>query len=454
MKKQLAQAPPKLLKPHPRNSSIYGINEDVTELVELIRQSEWIKPLVVNPNNVIVSGHRRWKAALELGIESVPVETREFPDEMAELKALLLENANRFKTTEQKVREAQAWQDVEGFQARQRKLSTLKQGNCLPDVENFPHRGERGKTRDVIASRVGIGSGRTYQKAAKVVTHSDESASLGHQEVAQLLCKTLNEQSVDAAHALLKKTPEDLQAIANLIISGKAKSTRQAAKMINKNNSEASSNADSSENPSQPSFAGFSVGDWVEISEKAHAHNKTYIGQRGRVDQVLAAEQLISVSIEGVGDKVRFEPRELILLVKAPPQNPVQNGDIVVVHIERCEVASAQEKRWNSYWGKVTRIGETGSLTVDVGAEVLQLFPRDVKPGDPPSAELRQVAERVLRLRRLELDEVEEGLLDMFQRREWFTPRQLAYLDFIEKFYLCADLEKANGHQVIQFRGR
>jgi ParB family chromosome partitioning protein len=175
----LRQANPNTLHPHPRNSSIYGADEDVTELVEMIRQSEWVKPLVVTPSNVIISGHRRWKAVLELGLESVSVEVKEFADEMAELKALLLENASRFKTTEQKVREAQAWQDVEDFQARQRKLSTLKR-KFSPRCGKFSTSGRR--TRDVIASRVGLGSGRTYQKAAKVVTHSDEEANLGHQE--------------------------------------------------------------------------------------------------------------------------------------------------------------------------------------------------------------------------------------------------------------------------------
>jgi hypothetical protein len=37
-----------------------------------------------------------------------------------------------------------------------------------------------------------------------------------------------------------------------------------------------------------------------------------------------------------------------------------------------------------------------GSLTVDVGKESLQLFPRDIKPIDAPTAELRSVVERVL----------------------------------------------------------
>jgi hypothetical protein len=72
--------------------------------------------------------------------------------------------------------------------------------------------------------------------------------------------------------------------------------------------------------------------------------------------------------------------------------------------------------------GKITQIGATGSLTVDVGEGLLQLFPRDVKPVDSPSFELRQVVERVLHLRKLELDEAEAGLLDLFQRREWLTP--------------------------------
>ncbi len=94
-----------------------------------------------------------------------------------------------------------------------------------------------------------------------------------------------------------------------------------------------------------------------------------------------------------------------------------------------------------------------GSLKVDVGKEALQLFPRDVKPIDSPSVELHQVVERVLHLRRLELDEVEEAVLNVFQRRDWFTLRQLDYLDMIEKFF-HADLPKSNRHQVIQLRGR
>ncbi len=438
------------LSPHPRNISIYG-DEEVGELVERIRLSGWISPLIVTADLLIISDHRHWKAVSLLRWETAPVEVREFPDQRAELEALLQENASRIKTTEQKTREGLAWEEIEKEKARdrqrmaahstnQRRWSDTQESLC----ENF-HTATKRRMTEAIASRVGLGSGRTYQKAAKVVNYSDEEANLGHQEVAQVLRKTLNEQSVEAAHALLKKSPQELMAIANLIINGKAKSTRQAVKMVNIDN-----HAEFND-PSQPSLAGFSVGDWVEVNENA-AQNKNYIGRRGQVEQVLAASQEISVSIEG--DKLRFSPHELSWLVRAAPQNPVRIGDIVFVGIDAREAASPHEKRWNGFWGKVTQLGEMGSLTVDVGKESLQLFPRDIKPIDAADSELRSVVERVLGLRRLELDEFEQGMLDMLQRREWFSPRQLHYLKVVESFYLYGDSHKADHHQVVQFRTR
>jgi ParB family chromosome partitioning protein len=69
---------PLQLKPPPCNSSIYGEDEDVTELVNLIRETGWVKPLVVNNRGIIISGHRRWKAILKLEWKTVPVEVRSF----------------------------------------------------------------------------------------------------------------------------------------------------------------------------------------------------------------------------------------------------------------------------------------------------------------------------------------------------------------------------------------
>jgi len=221
-----------LLTPHPINASIYGANEDVSGLVELISESDWVGPLIVTPDYVIVSGHKRWKACQILGKQDIPVVFREFPNEIAILKTLLLENASRNKTIEQRIREGMAWESIEQEKARERQGTRTDLKN-IP--ENFPEC-STGDSRDAIASRVGLGSGRTYSKAAKVVAQIDEDTNLGYLKVAQVLRKVLNEQSVDAAHTLLKKTPEERQAIAELIISGKAKSTKAAAKMIQQNN--------------------------------------------------------------------------------------------------------------------------------------------------------------------------------------------------------------------------
>ena len=417
------------LKPHPRNACIYGDYESVFELVDLISRSGWVKPLVVTPTNTIISGHRRWKAALVLGWESVPVEVREFSDSLAELEALLLENASRVKTTEQKVREAEAWKDIESHKARIRQISLAgTRPNSNPDLmENFPQ-GQLGTTRDRIASRVGLGSGRTYSKAAKVIAVVDEEIQKGNVASAQILRKALNEQSVDAAHMLLKKSPQERSCIANLIASGEAKSTFQARQMVRQNN------YTEFNNPFSATLAGFSAGDWVTVND--NAQSKTYIGLKVQVEQILVVESQISVILDDEPSKIRFYPHELTLIAKATPPNPFSVGDLVSVDIDRHEAVSPQEKKWNGCWGKVTQIGERGSLTVDVGKKSLQLFPRDIKPIDAPSINLRDVIERVLRLRGFELDEIEEKLLDDIQRREWFTPRQIHYLDFMDSFYL------------------
>lgn len=201
------QLDPRTLKPHPCNSSIYGEDEDVTELVSLIRNSGWVKPLVISNEGTIISGHRRWKAVLELEWESVPVEVREFPDEIAQLQALLLENASRFKTVEQKVREASAWKDIEKAVAHRRQLATQNNHTGRAVRENFPQLlSEKGRTSDRLAKLVGLGSGRTYSKAARVVEAIDLETSSGNLEKAQALRQVLNSKSVDAAIRLLCPT--------------------------------------------------------------------------------------------------------------------------------------------------------------------------------------------------------------------------------------------------------
>jgi hypothetical protein len=171
------------------------------------------------------------------------------------------------------------------------------------------------------------------------------------------------------------------------------------------------------------------VGDWVEVSDKASPHH----GARGQVDLIVPVEKCLSVMLEDVAHSMHFFPQELTLIAKAPPPCPFALGDLV--RIDRAAVIEAANKKYQGLWGIVLEIGELGSVKVDVGRVVLQLLPFDLKPIDAPSSQFKDVAVRVLRLRKLELDEIEEKMLDVLQVREWFTSHQLIYLKTIEKLY-------------------
>ena len=191
---------PHLLHPHPHNVKIYG-EEDISALKESIAESGWIKPLTVNPELTVISGHRRYRCALELGYTRVPIIIEAFPTPEAEMERLLRENENRGKTPEQQIREAMTWEPIEAAKAK------IRQGERrdLTLVKVFTNV-ESGKVIDIVARRVGLGSGVTYEKGRTVVEAIDKELSMGDPlQRGELLRITLNEQSISAASNLLDK---------------------------------------------------------------------------------------------------------------------------------------------------------------------------------------------------------------------------------------------------------
>ncbi|PHJ69231.1 hypothetical protein VF14_03650 [Nostoc linckia z18] len=191
------------LRSHPINSKIYGEEEDDTALEEMIESSGWIKPLLVTPNGDVVGGNRRLRTAKKKNVKRLMVEVREFPDEESILEALLLDNAVREKTVEQKVREARFWLPIESYKARSRKGSSENQ-------ENFPG-SDKGQARDIVANRVGLGSGKNLQKADKVLTVI-ESLQESEPENAHALRELLNKKSVHAAYTAACWAIQDAEA--------------------------------------------------------------------------------------------------------------------------------------------------------------------------------------------------------------------------------------------------
>ncbi|MEW6016478.1 MAG: MT-A70 family methyltransferase [Pseudomonadota bacterium] len=205
------------LRPHPLNLRVYGEETVPEDFLASVRQKGIMQPLAVKPDGTIISGHRRWRAALALKMETVPVQVVTYADDLDEREALLEFNRQREKTFSQRMAEAEELKRIEAERAEARRLANLKRGDAVPDVATFPPRAE-GKTRDKVAVAVGIGSGRTYDKAAKVW----EAAKAGDETAQQLVEKLDKGQTtVNAAFQELKRTERQEQAGLAELPSGK-----------------------------------------------------------------------------------------------------------------------------------------------------------------------------------------------------------------------------------------
>ena len=61
------------LKDHPQNALLYGKDESIEDLIKSIRANGMLEPLLITKDGRIISGHRRYRAALALGLTEVPV---------------------------------------------------------------------------------------------------------------------------------------------------------------------------------------------------------------------------------------------------------------------------------------------------------------------------------------------------------------------------------------------
>ena len=82
------------LIPHPLNCKIYS-NGTTDDLEASIEENGLLDPIVITKNNIIISGHRRWKACDNIGMEKIDVRIEDFQDETIALVEL---NRYRQKT--------------------------------------------------------------------------------------------------------------------------------------------------------------------------------------------------------------------------------------------------------------------------------------------------------------------------------------------------------------------
>jgi len=142
------------LKTCPINSEIYR-DSDVGDLVNSIGEVGLLQPIIVTPNNLIISGHRRFKSIQTLGWEMVECEIKDIPeDELA--VHIVLYNQSRLKVCTELLREVK-----------------ILYSNLWVGTGNNKGGGSNPNIRSLVAEKIGISSG-SIQKLLYIEEHQPE----------------------------------------------------------------------------------------------------------------------------------------------------------------------------------------------------------------------------------------------------------------------------------------
>jgi protein gp37 len=188
------------LRPHPRNDGIYGDpreSQDFAAFVQDVKENG-IHPLIVAEDMTIVGGHRRYYAALELGVAEVNAAIYRYESETDKLAALIADNNVRVKSNWQRANEADALMEIARDRAKRRQIR--KSADFV--VELFPQQTDNGKARDEVGAQLGV-SGRTVGDMLFVKDEIDALAGAGETAEAERLKSALN-QSVNGAAKVVR----------------------------------------------------------------------------------------------------------------------------------------------------------------------------------------------------------------------------------------------------------
>jgi len=156
---------PNELKPHPISVKLYGDNH-IADIIESIREFGILTPLTITSDNKIISGHRRWRSALTLELDTVPVEIKTYENELSEKRGILEFNRQREKTFSQKMNEAKLLKEIvaEENRTKQENKPRNERGQFTHDTDISTV----GKTNDFVGRQVDIGGRDTYSKAERI----------------------------------------------------------------------------------------------------------------------------------------------------------------------------------------------------------------------------------------------------------------------------------------------
>lgn len=172
------------ISPHPLNEKIYSLS-NLDDLVRSIKDKGLLQPIVINQNNQIISGHRRFAACRELGWSHIECELVRTTGVDEETELLVHHNKQRTKTLREQLNEGDILRPLLSVGQGKR---TDKTTSVLPNTS-----GKRNlTTRDKVAIAIGI-SPSQYAKALFIrkedpdlIELIDEGAGTIHQVYTRL----------------------------------------------------------------------------------------------------------------------------------------------------------------------------------------------------------------------------------------------------------------------------
>jgi ParB family transcriptional regulator, chromosome partitioning protein len=201
----LAEVPTGSLEPNPYQPRSILDPARLATLAASIRESGMVQPILVRRRGEgyqIIAGERRWRAAQQVGLASVPVALRDVPDERL-LELALVENIQREELTP--LEEAQAFQRLqEEFHLTQEDVAR-RVGRDRSTVANTLRLLRLPRDlRDLLASgKLDAG----HARALLALEHADDQTALGREAARKGLSVREVERRVALLRAPRSRTP-------------------------------------------------------------------------------------------------------------------------------------------------------------------------------------------------------------------------------------------------------
>jgi DNA modification methylase/ParB-like chromosome segregation protein Spo0J len=139
-----------------------------------------IIPIIVNESNILLEGHHRYKACLELGLKP-RIELQKISDSIEEKEFIIAINLNRRHLNQFQISElGYKLEEIEKQKARYRQLKNLKNIGDISSISslasneaNEEEKAEIGKVSKIIANRIGQSSTK-YERNKKIIEEGSE----------------------------------------------------------------------------------------------------------------------------------------------------------------------------------------------------------------------------------------------------------------------------------------